>query len=431
MNNEEMTNNINDIEKMIENQHLSMFQDLVRLANPSIDKDLSNYDTSTQDLIFNFTRIFNLEQLLYILKEYNPNISNIKTIIKQLTNINNSLKQNFIKFFGNTFLDGLDIYSLMTSEIDNNFINAKGKSLLYKIHKIGIIAFQIEKNFKINEWNTKKTYLKKHIIIKNFGKKKYKEYCDKLKQKEAMWNNFESEYQEFVNAFNEEDITPNDSELFYELNTKKDVVPITHTDKVIRNTITFRGYLLNNKNTRVAKTFDALFANYSNAVDLRSAGLHLIAGHICYFRLMNIAKLLIMIDECGMDCMYNREDMAEILGEPLANASVNVENLTCMDANKAYGMLENDANALFGETDLWSHPENLQLLFCMYLELEKEWLLYEAEKTKSLAITVVDKLYLKIIISNSKKIEGFYNQFAERIKYNETLNKLEGKVIEF
>jgi hypothetical protein len=440
MNQENINLNTTSAIKKLVNENIidGKFKELIKLANPSFDKDVSEYDLDLQLMLSEFTRIFNLEQLNYILTIYKPTmLNNTNIMLKKLMKVSSKLKTQFSKTYLDSYLSAISITDLLNNEIKNNFDEENNQSIEYRVQKIAFIAYKIEKEFQFRNWKLKQSRLNKNVLAQKLAKEKVQSFNNRIKKEKDLWNTFELDYQEYLKTLKEEnknikEKNDEDKEIFYDLVKRKDVKTIEYLDEVIKSTISFKQYIESHPEVECANDFKILLNFYMSQFNFETANLKLIAGYIYYFRLLNITKMMLLIQQFGIECYYNNVDMSQILGEKLATTELaDTSNLLYMNPENAMNILDNDINLFISQNDNLSEQQIFQFMFCTYLNIEKTWLEYDEKNQEALASKKIEKAIIKYINTDVDLVRKYYNDYATKVGYNKIKNHIIGKVIDF
>lgn len=453
-----------DIHGKIAYRENSGFNRLIRLANPDIKKPIEKYSIKHQVVISDFTRIFNLKQLIYILTTYDNGISKTKHIVKILKKECEKLLTDFNnKYTDDDYMGYMDIYRLMGQEIKENFAGSGEVSVACGVHRIALESFRLEKDFKFREWDWKTQEIKRNPLLSRI----YKDYRQRAEQEKCIWNEFEKDYKEYVDGIcggqddsvalgdggenlgislisgNKGNVSQKcshdytlrqqdyDEKAFYMCMAKQKVQKITYTDKVIKHTIQFYSFIQQNPNITVARTFNLLFAQYSKKMDVVHADMCLVAGHIHYFRLINISKIMLMVDRFGMEFMYMGYDIMSILQKPLMDSENEVPELMSVHEEEMEEIIASDIELLLGDEYDISDLRSLNLLFCCYIELESVWNAFEIMRASKYAEGISGYLVLRARRKAMKLVNGYLEYYMDKSDYVEFINKTNGKIIDF
>lgn len=405
---------------------MDMFNRLMKVANPDLEDPTVKLEVDEQLLVSKFTRIFNLKQLLYILPTHKPDIPNLKKMICKIKTNTEVLMTEFLNEYHNPkYLDNMSIYDLMGCEIDEDIINDKDAPLDIKIHKIAIMAFQIEKGFQFRKWDFKMATMNLAESIVN------RKYAEKVALGKELWNRFEKDYIEYVNRLErkgKEEVLD-----FYSIVQKKEIDTISYTNSVISDTINFVTYMNteDGKKKTASRVFHRLFDQYKKTSDCFNAETSLLSGYIQHFRLANISKILFLIDEYGIECDYAGIDMGKVIGEKLFASQDSVPNLLAVNIDTMIPILIKDGIKLTGKENVLENFDDLLFLFCCYLDLENEWYSFTKWRIYSMAKTPYEKFISRKLMAPAVLIDGYFEEIKERAKYDEVLNKINGKIIDF
>lgn len=95
---------------------------LIKYANLGIDTARECRRPGERRMVVEYTRIFNIRQLIYILDNYENEIPGSRNVMGILDDVCGSLSTEFKKKYrGGIPMEGMDIYSPMVNEIRNDF----------------------------------------------------------------------------------------------------------------------------------------------------------------------------------------------------------------------------------------------------------------------------------------------------------------------
>lgn len=422
------------IDETVKPQKMDKFQELLKIANPNLEKKFYDYSTDEQLLLAEFTRLFNIKQLLYILTTYKTGVDLENYIICKIKQTNESLLTKFYKKYGNNaYLEEMSTFDLIGCEIQANFADDKDMPLIHQVQKVALTAFRIERDFHFKEWKYKEKELEHNAVVNLLLKKRYLMYKENVEKQKRLWDEFEVQYVKYLEENKGVEGKEEETDPFYSVVSKKKVIPIDYTNQLLRNTTTFLDFIDKNPKLPVARLLKELYESYAEKLDLDSASVNLVSGHIHYFRLLNIAKILILAERYGLTYVYYNVDMLEIISEPLMNVRTEEPELLNMEEEYAAQLVLNDAAIILGNgsPEVLSNQDNIKILFTVYLDIEKTWLLYEVQKLLAMTKKPSDKLILRDKIAKSKLVKNYFEYYKETSKYYEFLNRSSGKVLDF
>lgn len=437
-----MENAIDAVKKIVNEKTVEeKFKKLIKIANSNFDKDLEQYDEELQNILIDFTRIFNLSQLVYILKTYKIlQVEYYDDMVEKLEKILNKRMEKSKYSVINSYLDYIDVSGLLDDEIDGVFDDEENQDLQYRVYKIGLIAYQIEKSFQLKDWSAKIQKLNGNIIANSIFGYRTEGFKTRIKEEKEKWDAFEKEYINYLNTLKSEFADKEESENkekeeknpYYEIMKEQKPRPITFVDEVIKNTITFKQYIDANANKDFAKDFLLLFNDYASQFHLDTVNTTLLSGHIYYFRLLTITKAILLMQEFGIENMYYDNDMIQIIGEPLANTDQNdISALLCMEQETAYNLIHNDIELIIPQDSNLDDRQMYQYLFCVYLNVENSWRQFIYEKDMGKVKHKYEEAIVKPIHTNTEIIKNFFEEYMQKVNFNVMKNQTIGKIIDF
>lgn len=417
-------NNISGIENEVKSITctLDRFQEVMKLANPQITNELCEYDFNTQLMVSLFTRIYNLKVLLYILDNY---IHKGMKMSVELEAVLEQLSEKYCRDYNGADIAQINVFDLMESEITYGMCD-KDASLRYQIIQLGLLSFQMEKEFYERECLC---WLEKQKNKAIFQKQREKAERIYKKQKEK-WDVFEQKYKEYLNRTNKRGNTKKPYGMA-DIFQKKEITTVSVTKSVFKSTISFLKMMEANRDKVVARTFFSVFNNYKQGLNLDGANPSVMAGHIFYFRLMNIMKMDIMVQQYGIEAYYDGFQISEILTKSLEDSQIKTDDIICVDLEKIQQMLNKDLISLLGEESDLTSPEMIRFLYCSYLSIENAWLNFDYYNHRKNTKNAFDRFLLDKYMFNKKVINGFYRYLAKQSGYGQTINQINRKVINF
>lgn len=410
-------------------KRMESFYEIIRIANPDLARPTKEYDPDLQQLLSKFTRIFNIRQILCILKECSVKIKNTKKIEKILFTANQKLSEEFSKKYGDGFFSQMNVYDLMEAEIQKGFGGSKTGSLHKKMLKIASKALFIEAGFQYKWYNYCMMSISMNLAACTVLKNKKSSMEQNISKHTKIWIEYEHDFQTYADSFSDEEtekkIRMND--LFPKMKIRK----ISFTNSVVKNTITFVDYMKKNNNTAVSETFFALYNPYAKEMEFNSVDIEILAAHIQYFRVANITKILFCMQYFNIDYIFKGYDMTYFLSKPMEVAGKSLENPVCVTEDQAISALIKDFAVLTGKEFMLESFDDIGYLFCSYLNIERIWELYEARRNADLAESIFDKAYLKTVDYGTKIMNEWFESCSRSMMYHEHENRVRGKILDF
>lgn len=400
------------------------FQKLIVIANPNIDTMFDKYDEKSLLLIISFTRIFNIKQFLYLIESFSLDITNVEKIVTYMKRIKKKYEEEFVRNYGNPSPNSMDTCMLVEDELKSNLFNTDGLPLPKALHIIALESFKIEAEFQRRRVEFIKVVSWKKFW---FRKGKYSEFEKKSEAMQRRMGKFVSDYSNYIENNEFKDANPID---FYGFFEPKESGKINTGTVATKNTISFMQYI-ENKKTSAAKTFRILFAEYDKTAHTSCANIHALSGHVYYFRLLVIIKMIALVELYGTNDMYYGIPIREVLFKKVEAVKESAPELLSIDQEEITRHLLRDGMLLMGCQNILANRADIDFLFCLYLELEKTWLQYEKHKMKCISHTPYEKYLCRRMNNDADIVKGFYNEFSSEIGFKERINKMDGKIIEF
>lgn len=413
----------NEVEKSVvynSTNDNSKLEKLISVANPNIDKPVHSYDFKGQYIIITFTRIFNIKQFLYIVNEYKPDVKLMNHTVLLMKEAMKHLSDELKELINYNYENEMDIFSLIENEIDCNIFDTSGIPLAKATHIIALEALKLEYSFQ-----------KLNIEYQNSINRKTSRKRNERKGRNLIKKIYENtiiSYEKYIQNMDATDeVIDNSIESVF---TKKEAREIKFQTFVTKNTISFKN-CMERKNNIAANTFRILFHDYASKIELDSSDLAIMAGHISYFRVANIAKILALINLFDIHDDYNGVKIGDILYRRLYMVKDSVPNLFNIEPNKALELLVRDSNLLISNTFKDESEIDFEFLFGFYIDLERTWMMYDKYKMEKFAKSYIDKIKCFRLNSDFYIIDGFFKSYAEAVGFKERINKMNGKVIDF
>lgn len=157
----------------------------------------------------------------------------------------------------------------------------------------------------------------------------------------------------------------------------------------------------------------------------------IVAGHIRYFRLSIISKIIYMGKEMGMECVYCGYDMMSIIQRPLLAVEKEVPELVSVEKEEMFEAIERDMNILMGGGHDAGVHSDLMLLYSMYLSLESSWCSFETRRIAQYVTEPCSRLVMHEFRKSSKLLYGYAEYCKEEAEYDDFINRKKKIIIDF